>query len=88
MYTLSSLPPLSLPLSEVSVSDLSPLLPAKQLSCDSSLSCNVYFATNVEIRYGHDACGGGDCDGGGNGGGFFSLHTKFCVIGDFRFAGL
>ena len=88
MYTLSSLPPLSLPLSEVSVSDLSPSLPAKKWSCDSLLSCHVYFATNAEIRYGHDACGGGDCGGGSNGGGVFSLHTKFCVIGDFRFAGL
>ena len=48
----------------------------------------MYFATNAEIRYGHDACGGGDCGGGGNGGGVLSLHTKFCVIGDFRFAGL
>ena len=71
MYTLSSLPPLSLPLSEVSVSDLSPSLPAKKWSCDSLLSCHVYFATNAEIRYGHDACGGGDCGGGGNGVVFF-----------------
>ena len=70
------------------VSDLSPSLPAKQWSCDSLQSCNVYFATNAEIRYGHDACGGGDCGGGGNGGGVFSLHRKFCVIGDFRLAGL
>ena len=76
LYTSS---PLSL--SEVPVSDLSPSLPANQPSPDSILSCNVYFAIK---SFRHFACGGGD---GGGGGGVSSLHTRICVIVDFRFAG-
>ena len=86
MHTSSSLPQLSLSLSEVSVSDSSPSLPAKQSSSDSVLSCNVYFAASAENCCGRDTCGGDD-GGGGGGGGVFLLHTRFCVIGDFRFAG-
>ena len=72
MYTSSSLSPLSLSLSEVLVSDSSPMLLEKR-SSDSIRSCNVYFATTAENRCGRDACGGG-------GGGVSSLHTGFCVI--------
>ena len=71
MYTSSSLSPLSLSLSEVSVSDSSPLLPAKQLSSDSITLCNVYFATIAENRCVRNACSGGDSRGGG----VSSLHT-------------
>ena len=60
MDTCLSLSPLSLPLSEVSVSDSSPSLSAKQSSFDSIPSCNVYFATSAENRYWLDACGDGD----------------------------
>ena len=56
----------------------------KQSSSDSVLACNVYFAASAENCCRRDTCG--DDDGGG-GGGIFSLHTRFCVIGDFRFAG-
>ena len=49
MYTSSSLSLLSLSLSEVSVSDSSPSLSAKQSSFDSVPSCNLYFATNLKI---------------------------------------
>ena len=68
MYTSSSLSLLSLSLSEVSVSDSSPSLSAKQSSFDSVPSCNVYFATSAESRCGHDGCGDGDGGGGGGGG--------------------
>ena len=71
MYTSSPLPPLSLSLSEVLLSDSSPMLPEKR-SSDSKRSCNVYFATTAENRCGRDA--------GGGGGGVSSLHTGFCVI--------
>ena len=74
VYTSSSLPPLSLSLSEVLLSDSSPVLPEKR-SSDSKRSCNVYFATTAENRCGRDAGGGG-----GGGGGVSSLHTGFCVI--------
>ena len=52
MYTSSSLSPLSLSLSEVSVSDSSSSLPVKQSSFDSIQSCNVHFATSAENRCG------------------------------------
>ena len=80
MFTSSSLSPLSLLLSEVSVSSSFPSLPTKQLSSDSIESRNMYFATSAGNHFGHDACGGGD---GGGGGGVFPLHSRFCVIGDF-----
>ena len=60
-------------------------MPAKQSSSDSVLACKVYFAASAKNCCGRDTCGGDD-DGGG-GGSIFSLHTRFCVIGDFRFAG-
>ena len=63
MYTSSSLSPLSLPLSEVSVLDSSPLLSSKQSSSDSVLCCYVYFGTSAESHCGRDAFGGDD--GGG-----------------------
>ena len=63
--------------------DSSPSLPTRQSSCDSILSCNVYFATSAENSCGRDACVGGD----GGDGGVSSLHTRFCVIVDFRLAG-
>ena len=63
MYTSSSLSPLSLPLSEVSVSDSSPLLSSKQSSSDSLLCWYVYFGTSAESHCGLDACGSDD--GGG-----------------------
>ena len=85
MYTSSSLSPLSLSLSEVSVSDSSSSLPAKQPSSASITSCDMYFTLSAENRCGHDAFGGRD--GGVGGGGVSSLHTGFCVIGAFRFAG-
>ena len=79
MYTLSSLSPLSPLLSEVSVSDSSPLFPAKQSSSDSISFCNAYFLAGAENRCGSDACGGG--------GGVSLLHTGFCVISAFHFVG-
>ena len=72
MYASSLLPPLSL--SEVSVSNLSPSLPAKKSSSDFILSCNVYFSTGTENRVGRHACGG-------NGGsGVSSLHTILTFV--------
>ena len=44
----------------------------------NKICCNVCFATSAENRYGRDA--------GGGGGGVSLLHTRFCVIADFRFA--
>ena len=99
VHTSSSLSLLSLSLTEVSVSDSSPPLRAKQLSSDSILSRNLHFATSVENLCGRDACSGGagsgsgsgggsgGASGGASGGGGSSLHTVFCVIGAFRFAG-
>ena len=66
MYTLSSLKPMSLSLSEVLVSGSSPLLPVKQSPSDSIQSRNMCFATSAENCCICHACGGGD---GGDGGG-------------------
>ena len=52
MYTASSLSPLSLSLSEVLVSDSSPLLPAKKLPSDSLPSYNVHFEQVLKIVVG------------------------------------
>ena len=79
MYTLSSLSPLSPLLSEVSVSDSSPLFPAKQSSSDSISFCNAYFLAGAENRCGSDACSGG--------GGASLLHAGFCLISAFHFVG-
>ena len=49
MYTSPSLPPWLLPLSEVSVSDSSLSLPAKQSPCDSLLSCNVQQMLKIVV---------------------------------------
>ena len=48
---------------------------------------NVYLARSAENLCGHDACGGGDGCDGGDGSSVSLLHTKFCVIGAFCFAG-
>lgn len=58
--------------------DSSPLLLAEQ-SSTSIPSCNMYFATIAENRYGCNACGGV--------GGVSSFHARFCSIGAFCFAG-
>ena len=58
MYTSSSLSPLSLLLSEVTVSDSSLSLPGKYSSSDSIPSCSVYFATSADNQCERDACGG------------------------------
>ena len=73
MYTSSSLSPLPLSLSKVPVLDLSPLLPAKQLSINSIPFGNVYFGTSSENRCRRHACGGGD---GGDGGGSFGKRRE------------
>ena len=73
MYTSSSLSPLPLSLSKVPVLDLSPLLPAKQLSFNSIPFGNVYFGTSSENRCRRHACGGGD---GGDGGGSFAASEE------------
>ena len=83
MYTSSSLSPLSLLLSEVTVSDSSLSLPGKYSSSDSIPSCSVYFATSADNQCERDDCGGSAGDGSGS-----SLHTRFCVIGAFRFTGI
>ena len=71
------------------VSDSSPSLPAKQSSSNSIPSCNVYFAASAENLCGCDACGGAAGAGaaGAGGTGVSLLHTRFCIIGAFRFAG-
>ena len=54
-----------------------------QSSSNSILSCNVYFAASAENRCGRNV----SCGGGGGWGSVSLLHTKFCVIVDFCFAG-
>ena len=86
MYTSSSLSPLLLSLPEVSASNSSPSLPAKQSSSYLRRSCNVYIATNGENRCGCNASGSGKVVVVG-GGGVSLLHTGYCVVGAFSFAG-
>ena len=70
--------------SEVSVSESSPLLPARQWSSNSIPSRNVYFATSAKKLCGCNACGGG----AGSVGAIVSLlHMGIYVIGAFCFAG-
>ena len=59
MYTLSSLSPLSLFLSELPMSNSFSSLSTKQSSFDSIPFCNVYFATSAQNRCRRHVCGGG-----------------------------
>ena len=83
MYTLSSLKPMPLSLSEMLVSGSSPLLPVKQSPYDSIQCRNVCFATSAENCCVCHAYGGGD---GGNGGGvwWFSARQRETVINDWK----
>ena len=67
MYTSSSLSPLSLSLTKMSVSDSFPSLLCKQLSSDSIPSCNTYSPISAENSCRLHACVGGDGVGGGGG---------------------
>ena len=65
MYTSWSLSPLSLFLSEVSVSDSCPSLPAKQSLFDSVPSRNEYFGKSAGNLCGRNACDDGIGSGSG-----------------------
>ena len=84
MYISSSLPPLSLPLLEASVSYSFPSLLAKQSPSNSIPSWSMYFARrNVNCcGCGACCCGGGDVSCNAS-----SLQTGFYIIGAFRFKG-
>ena len=58
MYTSSSLSPLSLSLTKMSVSDSFPSLSWKQSSSDSIPSCNTYFPISAENSCRLHACVG------------------------------
>ena len=76
--------PLSLFLSEVSVSDSCPPLPAKQSLFDSVPSRNEYFGKSTGNLSGSNACD----DGIGSGsGGVCLLHIGFCLFGVLRLVG-